>query len=136
MAEIASAETADLIVNIQGDEPLIDPVVIDPAALALLDDPELPMGTLKKRIEDPGEILNPNVVKVVTDQQGDALYFSRCAIPMFATRPPLQAHRVVCLPARFPAGLFRSAAGPARTNRAAGTIARARKRLPGSRDRN
>ena len=81
VAEVASADAADVIVNIQGDEPLIDPEAIDAAALALLDDDDLPMGTLKKRIEDPEEIANPNVVKVVTDRGGDAIYFSRCPIP-------------------------------------------------------
>lgn len=81
VAEVASAENAEAIVNIQGDEPLIDPATIDAAALTLMDDPDLQMGTLKKRIEDPAEISNPNVVKVVTDRDGDALYFSRCPIP-------------------------------------------------------
>lgn len=80
-AEVASAENADLIVNIQGDEPLIDPAAIDAAILALNDAPEIPMATLKKRIEDPTEIANPNVVKVVTDLEGNAVYFSRAAIP-------------------------------------------------------
>jgi 3-deoxy-manno-octulosonate cytidylyltransferase (CMP-KDO synthetase) len=80
-AEVASTENADLIVNIQGDEPLIDPAAIDASVLALLDESGPPMGTLKKRIEDPSEIPNPNVVKVVTDRSGDALYFSRCPIP-------------------------------------------------------
>jgi 3-deoxy-manno-octulosonate cytidylyltransferase (CMP-KDO synthetase) len=81
VAEVASAEDADLIVNIQGDEPLIDPAAIDAAVLALLDDPAIPMGTLKKRIEDPRELTNPNVVKVVTDRFHNALYFSRSLIP-------------------------------------------------------
>src|SRR5690349_14838511 len=81
VAEIASAEAADLIVNIQGDEPLIDPAAIDAAVLPLLDDPSIPMGTLKKQIEDPREIEDPNVVKVVTNRAGDALYFSRSPIP-------------------------------------------------------
>lgn len=81
VAEVASAEDADLIVNIQGDEPLIDPAAIDAAVLALLDDPAVPMGTLKKRIEDPRELANPNVVKVVTDRFHNALYFSRTLIP-------------------------------------------------------
>jgi 3-deoxy-manno-octulosonate cytidylyltransferase (CMP-KDO synthetase) len=80
-AEVASADTAEIIVNIQGDEPLIDPEAIDAAALALLDDPNLPMASLKKRIETPAEIANPNIVKVVTDYSGDAIYFSRCPIP-------------------------------------------------------
>ncbi len=81
VAEVASAEDADLIVNIQGDEPLIDPAAIDAAVLALLDDPAVPMGTLKKRIEDPRELANPNVVKVVTDRFHNAIYFSRTLIP-------------------------------------------------------
>ena len=80
-AEVASSENAELIVNIQGDEPLIDPATIDAAVLALLDEPDIHMGTLKKRIEFPDEIANPNVVKVVTNREGDALYFSRCPIP-------------------------------------------------------
>jgi 3-deoxy-manno-octulosonate cytidylyltransferase (CMP-KDO synthetase) len=81
VAEVASAETAELIVNIQGDEPLIDPYAIDAAILPLADDPSIEMGTLKKRIEDPREIGDPNVVKVVTDRSGNAIYFSRSAIP-------------------------------------------------------
>jgi 3-deoxy-manno-octulosonate cytidylyltransferase (CMP-KDO synthetase) len=81
VAEVASAESAEVIVNIQGDEPLIDPDAIDAAALLLLDDPDVPMGTLKKQIQDPGEITNPNVVKVVTDHNGRAIYFSRSPIP-------------------------------------------------------
>jgi 3-deoxy-manno-octulosonate cytidylyltransferase (CMP-KDO synthetase) len=81
VAEVASAENAELIVNIQGDEPLIDPAAIDAAILPLAHDSEIVMGTLKKRIEDPREIADPNVVKVVTDRTGDAIYFSRCPIP-------------------------------------------------------
>jgi 3-deoxy-manno-octulosonate cytidylyltransferase (CMP-KDO synthetase) len=81
VAEVASAENAEIIVNIQGDEPLIDPAAIDAAILPMVHEPEIVMGTLKKRIEDPREITDPNVVKVVTDLQGDAIYFSRCAIP-------------------------------------------------------
>lgn len=81
VAEVASADNAELIVNIQGDEPLIDPDAIDAAILPMVHDPDLVMGTLKKRIEDPSEITNPNVVKVVTGHSGDAIYFSRCPIP-------------------------------------------------------
>jgi len=80
-AEIASADPADLVVNIQGDEPLIDPGAIDAAILSMLDEDAAPMGTLKKRIEDPADLANPNVVKVVTDLTGRALYFSRYSIP-------------------------------------------------------
>ena len=80
-AEVASAEDAEIVVNIQGDEPLISPAAIDAAILPLVHEPDLVMGTLKKRIEDPREITNPNVVKVVTNRSGDAVYFSRWAIP-------------------------------------------------------
>ena len=81
VAEAASASTAQVIVNIQGDEPMLDPAAIDAAVLGLLEQDEIPMGTLKKRIEGRVEITDPNVVKVVSDHQGNALYFSRLPIP-------------------------------------------------------
>ncbi len=81
VAEAASTENADVVVNIQADEPLIDPEAIDAAVMPLAQDSGILMGTLKKRIEDPREITDPNVVKVVTDRAGDAIYFSRCPIP-------------------------------------------------------
>ena len=81
VAEAASAENAELVVNIQGDEPLIDPAAIDAAILPLAHDPGIVMSTLKKAIEDPREMADANVVKVVTDRNGDAIYFSRCPIP-------------------------------------------------------
>jgi len=81
VAEVASAESAEIVVNIQGDEPLIDPAAIDAAILPLVHDSDIAMGTLKKRIEDPREVDDPNVVKVVTNRAGDAIYFSRCPIP-------------------------------------------------------
>ena len=81
VAEVASAENAEVIVNIQGDEPLIDPAAIDAAILPVAHDPDILMATLKKRIENPAEVADPNVVKVVTDRAGDAIYFSRCPIP-------------------------------------------------------
>lgn len=80
-AEIASSEAAQIVVNIQGDEPLIDPDAIDAAVLAMIEDEDVPMGTLKKRIDVESEVTNPNVVKVVTDLAGNAIYFSRCPIP-------------------------------------------------------
>jgi 3-deoxy-manno-octulosonate cytidylyltransferase (CMP-KDO synthetase) len=83
VAEVASAETASIIVNIQGDEPLIDPDAIDAAILPLVHNPDVVMATLKKRIEDPHEAADPNVVKVVTNHAGDAIYFSRSPIPHF-----------------------------------------------------
>jgi 3-deoxy-manno-octulosonate cytidylyltransferase (CMP-KDO synthetase) len=83
VAEVASAETCDIVVNIQGDEPLIDPDAIDAAILPMAHDSEIQMATLKKRIVDPDEITNPNVVKVITDRNDDAIYFSRAPIPHY-----------------------------------------------------
>lgn len=81
LAEVASSDVADLYVNIQGDEPLIDPSAIDCAIAGLIEDTEVQMGTLKKAIIDPNELANTNVVKVVTDLAGNAIYFSRLPIP-------------------------------------------------------
>jgi 3-deoxy-manno-octulosonate cytidylyltransferase (CMP-KDO synthetase) len=81
VAEAAESTDANIIVNIQGDEPLIDPDAIDAAILTLLDDAQCQMASLKRRITDDSEIQNPNVVKVVTGGNGDALYFSRSPIP-------------------------------------------------------
>ncbi len=81
LAEVASSLEADLIVNIQGDEPLIDPRMIESAIAPLMADSRIPMGTLKTAIDNQQEFQDPNVVKVVTDQNGFALYFSRSPIP-------------------------------------------------------
>jgi 3-deoxy-manno-octulosonate cytidylyltransferase (CMP-KDO synthetase) len=97
VAEAASAGDAEIVVNIQGDEPLIDPAAIDAAILPLVHDSGILMGTLKKRIEDPREIGDPNVVKVVTDRSGDAIYFSRCPIPYFRDGAPAQHYKHVGL---------------------------------------
>lgn len=80
-AEAAAAAGAPVIVNIQGDEPLIDTAAIDLAIATLLDDPGCQMATLKKRLTRPEDIANPHVVKVVTALDGRALYFSRAPIP-------------------------------------------------------
>ncbi len=81
LAEVAARIETDLVVNVQGDEPLIDPRMIDQAVAPLVADPAIPMGTLKSAIESVEDFLNPNVVKVVSDRQGFALYFSRAPIP-------------------------------------------------------
>jgi len=81
LAEAAKDIEADIIVNVQGDEPLIAPEMIEEAARPLLNSKEVVMGTLKKRIKDLTELKNPNLVKVVTDQNDYALYFSRAPIP-------------------------------------------------------
>ncbi len=81
LAEVAAGLDDELIVNVQGDEPLIDPAMIQAAVAPLLADSSIPMGTLKTPLTSAEEFFNPNVVKVVTDQQGFALYFSRAPIP-------------------------------------------------------
>ncbi|MCM2265783.1 MAG: 3-deoxy-manno-octulosonate cytidylyltransferase [Desulfuromonadales bacterium] len=81
LAEVAAGFDSELFVNVQGDEPLIDPAMIEAAVRPLLDNPAIPMGTLKTPLTSLEEFHNPNVVKVVTDRQGFALYFSRAPIP-------------------------------------------------------
>ncbi|MBI5286959.1 MAG: 3-deoxy-manno-octulosonate cytidylyltransferase, partial [Deltaproteobacteria bacterium] len=81
VAEVSEGLDARVIVNVQGDEPLIEPAMIDEAIRPLLQDKTIPMGTLMTRIWDSEELNNPNVVKVVTDRNGFALYFSRLPIP-------------------------------------------------------
>jgi 3-deoxy-manno-octulosonate cytidylyltransferase (CMP-KDO synthetase) len=83
LAEVAVGLDADIIVNVQGDEPLIDPTMIDQAIQPLLEEPDLLMGTVKTRIKCLHDFLSPNVVKVVTDNIGNALYFSRSPLPFF-----------------------------------------------------
>ncbi len=83
LAEVAARLDSDIIVNVQGDEPLIEPIMIDDAIRPFTEDPEILMGTLKSRIKNLHDFLSPNVVKVVTDWQGFALYFSRSPLPNF-----------------------------------------------------
>ena len=81
IAEVAWRRQADIVVNIQGDEPLIDPRMIDEAIRPLLADPELPACTLCRPILHDQDLHSPHVVKAVFDLQGNALYFSRSLIP-------------------------------------------------------
>lgn len=82
LAEVAAAHSeAELIINVQGDEPLIEPDLIDALAAAFEEDPELQMATVKSPMTDRAEMTNPNNVKVITDKNGYALYFSRSLIP-------------------------------------------------------
>jgi len=81
IAEAVKNIDAALIVNVQGDEPLLPQEAIQQAVLPLMEDSTIPMGTLKTKITDPADFTNSNVVKVVTDCSGFALYFSRSPIP-------------------------------------------------------
>ena len=85
LAEAAASLPCDIVVNVQGDEPVLPPETIDAAVAPLLADPAVDMSTLGRRITDPAEHDNPNVTKVVVDREGFALYFSRAPIPY--TRP-------------------------------------------------
>lgn len=85
IAEAAAGTDADIIVNVQGDEPLLEPELIDAAVRPMLDDPGLQLSTLKTRITHAEEYHNPNAVKVVTDRDGFALYFSRSPLPYAKT---------------------------------------------------
>jgi 3-deoxy-manno-octulosonate cytidylyltransferase (CMP-KDO synthetase) len=80
IAEVAASLNADIIVNVQGDEPLIRPEMIDDV-IDVLSDQRASMGTLVKKIDDRHDLVNPNVVKVVFDREWFALYFSRSPIP-------------------------------------------------------
>ncbi len=81
IAEAVRHIGADVIVNIQGDEPLLPPEAIEAAALPVLEDASIPMGTLRTKVRCAEEAQSPHVVKVVCDLKGFALYFSRSRIP-------------------------------------------------------
>lgn len=81
VAEAAHDLESDVVVNLQGDEPLIDPATIDAAIQPLVDDSRLQISTTSEPIDDFADVINPNVVKVVSDLQGFALFFSRSPVP-------------------------------------------------------
>ena len=81
IAEVAAELTCDIVVNVQGDEPLIDPSMITAVVEPLRSDASIVMTTARRKLTDPDDFRNPHVVKVVTDPRGDAHYFSRAPIP-------------------------------------------------------
>ena len=81
IAEVVAALPCRLVVNVQGDEPLLEPSTIDAAGAPLPDDPSIEMSTLCRAFANVDEFTSPHVVKVVTDLRGRALYFSRAPIP-------------------------------------------------------
>ena len=81
VAEAAQSLGAEIIVMVQGDEPMTVPAMIEQAVAPMLEDPQVQCVNLVKRIESEEEYLDPNTIKVVMDRQGDALYFSREPIP-------------------------------------------------------
>jgi len=82
-----SLQQADLLVNVQGDEPLIEPGMIDTAVRLLAADPSLQAATLVRVITDPQDLTNPGIVKAVLSANGDCLYFSRSPIPFARDAP-------------------------------------------------
>ena len=81
VAEVARGLSAEMIVNLQGDEPLLDTKAVDELVRTMARAPGIPMGTLAHPIDEERELDSPHVVKVVIDRSGCALYFSRAAIP-------------------------------------------------------
>jgi 3-deoxy-manno-octulosonate cytidylyltransferase (CMP-KDO synthetase) len=81
VAEVAAHEKGDIFVNVQGDEPLLDPVSVDTAIEALLEEPAASIATVATLIKTPADIMDPNVVKTVLDFDNNGLYFSRAPIP-------------------------------------------------------
>ena len=96
LAEVAATLDCDIVVNVQGDEPLIDPGAIEEAVAPFPQDPSVLMTTLFRRISDPAELTNPDIVKIVVDRGGSAMYFSRAPIPHVRDPrggwPPLYKH--------------------------------------------
>lgn len=94
IAEVARKLDNDVIVNVQGDEPLVDPKLLARLATLLVDDPSLGMATVAAPFPGDESPDNPNRVKVVVDEAGDALYFSRSRIPYHRDRPDVVPYRL------------------------------------------
>ena len=92
IAEVATDLACAVVVNVQGDLPLVEPDMIAQAAGPLLHNDNTVMSTLRRRITNAADIDNPNVVKVVVDRQGDALYFSRSPIPFLRGQGRVDKH--------------------------------------------
>jgi 3-deoxy-manno-octulosonate cytidylyltransferase (CMP-KDO synthetase) len=81
IAEVAAHVDGQVFVNVQGDEPLLDPAAVDAAVTTLLEEPAAAIATVAVPIRTPADIMDPNVVKTVLDFEDNALYFSRAPIP-------------------------------------------------------
>ena len=88
VAEVAFANAETVVINIQGDEPLVHPEMVDQLAAFLEQNQSVPMASLMTRLRRAEDLANPNVVKVVIDREGFALYFSRAPIPWQRANPP------------------------------------------------
>ncbi len=92
VAEVASSLDSDVIVNVQGDEPFVNCEMIETLVSPFKEDNSVIMTTLKAELTDEKELLNPNVVKVITDVNDNAIYFSRQAIPYVREKKYLPAY--------------------------------------------
>ena len=114
MAYVAEHVRCDVVANIQGDEPLLEPMMLDQMIQPFQDNPEVQVSTLKQRVDNEAEYRDVNVVKVVTDLDGFALYFSRASIPgnlsndWIETNPIYRHVGLIRLSERVPARLSRS----------------------------
>lgn len=97
LAEAVGSIEGDIVVNIQGDQPFMDPVMIDEAVAPMIEDDSLEMATLIHPISRPEDLADPGVVKCVADLKGDALYFSRSLIPAPHNDVPHQVYEHVGL---------------------------------------
>lgn len=97
VAEVARRIDGEIVVNVQGDVPFLAPEMIEASVGLLRERSDLPMATIKAAIRDREELENPNVVKVVTDRSGCAIYFSRSAIPYWRDATSWQAWRHIGL---------------------------------------
>jgi 3-deoxy-manno-octulosonate cytidylyltransferase (CMP-KDO synthetase) len=97
IAEVARDLSCDILVNVQGDLPLIEPGMISEVLEPLISDPAVTMSTLRQATSDVSDISSPHVVKVVVDNRSDALYFSRAPIPFRRERGPAEAGHYACV---------------------------------------
>ena len=135
VAEVAQSLDADLIINLQGDEPLVEPSSLDLLADLLTNNGDADMATLAVPLRSPEKWHNPNIVKVVCDTNGRALYFSRSAIPYvrdgkpdFAANPTARCNISACMPTgrNFLTQLGDAAPCPSGKTGKTGTITRPR----------
>ena len=140
VAEVASAENAEIVVNIQGDEPLIDPAAIDAAILPLIHEPGIANGDAQEEDRRPARDRRPERGEGGNEsRRATQSIFRAVRFPMTAERTGvhlLQTYRTLCIPARFSAELFVSAGGSLGTGGAAGAVAGSGERLLDPRSRN
>ncbi len=97
IAEAVSTLDVDIVINVQGDEPMVHPEMLEQAMRPLLEDPSVVVTTLMSPIEDPADFIDTTVVKAVSDRKGDILFFSRSPIPYPKTRQAYTAYKQVGL---------------------------------------